>query len=72
LALIAPKGTPSAIVQRLNAEFNTALRTPEFERFVADGGGAVIGGTVKDCESLFQRDFAEYGRLIAEAGIKAD
>jgi tripartite-type tricarboxylate transporter receptor subunit TctC len=72
LALIAPKGTPSTIVQRLNGEFNTALRTPEFEHFVADSGGAVIGGTVKDCESLFQRDFAEYGRLIAQAGIKAD
>lgn len=72
LALIAPKGTPLTVVQRLNGEFNNALRTPELERFVADSGGAVIGGTVKDCESLFQRDFAEYGRLIAEAGIKAD
>lgn len=72
LALIAPKGTPTAIVQRLNAEFNNALRAPEFERFVADSGGAVIGGTVTDCESLFQRDFTEYGRLIAQAGIKAD
>ena len=72
LALIAPKGTPPAIVQRLNSEFNNALRTPEVERFVAESGGAVIGGTAKDCESLFERDFAEYGRLIAQAGIKAD
>jgi tripartite-type tricarboxylate transporter receptor subunit TctC len=72
LALIAPKGTPMAIVERLNGEFNRALRTPDVERFIADSGGAVIGGTAKDCESLFQRDFVEYGRLIAEAGIKAD
>ncbi|WPG41192.1 tripartite tricarboxylate transporter substrate binding protein [Variovorax sp. EBFNA2] len=72
LALIAPKGTPSVVVQRLNGEFNTALHTPELELFVGDSGGAVIGGTVNDCESLFQRDFAGYGRLIAQAGIKAD
>jgi len=72
LALIAPKGTPMAIVERLNGEFNRALRTPDVERFIADSGGAVIGGTAKDCESLFQQDFVEYGRLIAEAGIKAD
>jgi tripartite-type tricarboxylate transporter receptor subunit TctC len=72
VALIAPKGTPSAIVQRLNAVFQKALQTPDVERFIADGGGAAIGGTAKDCENLFQRDFAEYGRLIASAGIKAD
>jgi tripartite-type tricarboxylate transporter receptor subunit TctC len=72
VALIAPKGTPPAIVQRLNGAFRKALQTPEVQQFVADGGGAVIGGMVKETESLFERDFAEYGRLIADAGIKAD
>lgn len=72
VALIAPKGTPRAIVERLNGAFNRALRTPELEQFIAGGGGAVIGGTAKECEALFQRDFAEYGRLIAETGIKAE
>jgi tripartite-type tricarboxylate transporter receptor subunit TctC len=72
VALIAPKGTPLTIVERLNDAFNKAIRIPDFGRFITEGGGAFIGGTVKDCESLIQREFAEYGRLIADAGIKAE
>jgi len=72
VALIAPKGTPLTIVERLNDAFNKALRTPEIQRFIAEGGGDVIGGSAKACENLFQREFAEYGRLIADAGIKAE
>ncbi|GAA5236766.1 tripartite tricarboxylate transporter substrate binding protein [Verticiella sediminum] len=72
VALIAPRGVPSAIVERLNGEFNEALRTPEVERFIAEGGGDVIGGTVKDSESLFEREYTGYGQLIAAAGVKAD
>lgn len=72
VALIAPKGTPLAVVEHLNDTYNKALRTAGIERFIVEAGGAAIGGTVKQCESLLQRDFAEYGRLIADAGIKAD
>jgi tripartite-type tricarboxylate transporter receptor subunit TctC len=72
VAAIAPRGTPLAIVERLNRAYNEALHAPDFARFVAESGGAILGGSIKDCESLFQRDFAGFGRLIASAGIKAD
>ena len=72
VALIAPKGTPMTVVERLNDVFNKGLRTPDIQRFILDGGGDVIGGSVKDCTSLLQREFTGYGRLIADAAIKAD
>lgn len=72
VALIAPKGTPRAIVDRINAEVNKALRKPDVERSIAEGGGGIIGGSVKQCEDLFQNDYNKYGKVIAQAGIKAD
>lgn len=72
VAVIAPKGTPKNIIDRLNAELNKALRKPDVERAIADGGGAVLGGSVRQCEDLFQSEFTKYGKVIAQAGIKAD
>lgn len=55
----APKDTPATIVDRLNAEINSALADPQIASRLAALGGMVLPGTP-----------AEFGRLIAEETIK--
>ena len=47
--VLAPAGTPRAIVSRLNAEVVKAMRTPEMhERMVTQGGNEVVTGTPEE------------------------
>src|SRR4029078_3440983 len=44
-AVFAPKGTPDAIVRRLNTELVTALRNPEIRTLLESSGAKIVAGT---------------------------
>ena len=48
LGIVAPAGTPSPVLDRLNAEFNRALGVPRVREKLAAQGLDVVGGSVAD------------------------
>lgn len=71
-ALFAPKGTPDAVVQLLNAEIRKAMADPEVTAVLAKLGnvaeplsGAEVGG-------LLARDIAHYREIVKTAGVTVD
>ena len=66
-----PKGTPPAIVARLNAEMNNALKDAKLLENFNKGVVEPIGGTAEELGKVAQADSVKYARLVKELGIKA-
>ena len=72
LGIVAPAGTPSPVLDRLNAEFNRALVVPQVREKLAAQGLDVVGGSVADFSRTIRADYDRFTRVIKSAGIKAD
>ena len=71
-ALYAPKGTPQAIVNLLNAEIIKILALPETQRFLLDLGFEPGGGSPKYLEVFSQADREKWEKVIKATGLRAD
>jgi tripartite-type tricarboxylate transporter receptor subunit TctC len=67
----APKGTPVAIIDKLNAEINAALADPTIEAHLA-GLGRVLPGSPADFGKFIVEETEKWGKVAKFAGIKAD
>ena len=67
--ILAPAGTPSAVVTRLNTELNRIVHEPQIEKRFADIGGEAIGGPPSTLASLIHDEIARWRRVAKEAGI---
>ena len=72
LAIYLPARTPSAIVQRLNAEVNKALQDPAVTELADKLGVTLVGGTPQRLADVQNADSATWARVIRTANIKAD
>jgi tripartite-type tricarboxylate transporter receptor subunit TctC len=70
VGLLAPAGTPPALVERLNAEIKEALATPEIKDRLAALGADAAPMTSADFDKLIARELVENAALAQEAGIK--
>lgn len=67
---MAPAGTPAAVVTRLNAEINAALKTPAIAERLSGAGVDVAPGTPAEFDALVRRDIDKYRRIIQMTGAK--
>jgi len=66
-------GTPAAIVERLHASAMKALREPETrDRLTKAGCEVPAPRSPAEVLAMWKADYARYGRLVKEAGIKAE
>ena len=70
--ILAPAGTPPAIIERLNAETVKVLRTPAVIALLATHGVEPIGNTPQQFSAIVRADLEKWAKVIKEAGIKAD
>jgi tripartite-type tricarboxylate transporter receptor subunit TctC len=70
LGIGAPKGTPAAIVERLNNEINAALTDSNVKARYADLGTIVLGGSPADFGKLVADETEKWAKVIRIAGIK--
>jgi tripartite-type tricarboxylate transporter receptor subunit TctC len=70
--ILAPVGTPSAIVARLNAELLKITAMPEIKTQFAVQGIEPVGGRPDQFGALIRDDTARWGTLIKEAKIKVE
>ncbi|MET0210309.1 MAG: tripartite tricarboxylate transporter substrate binding protein [Burkholderiaceae bacterium] len=66
---LAPAGTPKAIIGKLNAEINAALKMPDVRSKLEAAGIEIQGGTPQEYAALIKSDLAKWGKVVKEAGI---
>ena len=71
-AFIAPRGTPPAVVEKLKAEIHKALADPEVKERLAGLGAVAAPTSPQELGTLVRTEHERYGKLIREAGIKAN
>jgi tripartite-type tricarboxylate transporter receptor subunit TctC len=69
--LMAPAGTPQAIIDRLHAETVKALVFPDARAALVNQGLDVIGGTPAELAAVIKSETPYWAKVIKEAGIKA-
>ncbi len=70
--LMAPAGTPSAIVEQLSAEVAKAMATPVIRNRATDLGAAPVGNTPAQFERFVRDEVARWTHIIQQAGIKLE
>lgn len=68
--VVAPAGTPTDIVKRLNAATAKALTQPALLAKLADEGSSPMSGSPEEVAKYIKAEQAEWGALIREAGIR--
>lgn len=68
-ALLAPAGTPPAVVARLNAATNAFLQTDQAKQMFDRFGVIAAGGTPQDLSAYQAAEIAKWGPIIKEANI---
>jgi tripartite-type tricarboxylate transporter receptor subunit TctC len=70
--VMAPAGTPAAVIERLNVEINRALADPEVARQLLSRGFEPQPMTPAAWGSFITQETARWGELIKRANLKAD
>jgi len=70
-ALLAPKGTPKPILEKVRAEALKVLADPEMVKKFAVMGLEPVGSTGEETKAAIANDIPKWGKVIQEAGIKA-
>lgn len=70
--LAVPKGTPPAVVARINREVNAALADPAMKAKLADLGGVPIPGTPEDFWKLHRMETEKWAKVVQSSGAKVD
>ena len=68
--IVAPLGTPAAIVRKLNEEFIKAAKSPDIVAKVAAQGVDMYTTTPEELAKLIAADVERLGKVIRDAGIK--
>jgi tripartite-type tricarboxylate transporter receptor subunit TctC len=71
-ALLAPAGTPPAIVAQLGREVRAALDAPDLRERMATLGVSVIGSTPAALTRFLVADLAKWAKIIRETGAHID
>ena len=72
VGLLTTAGTPPAIVARLNAEVNRAIRDPEVIARLAAQGAAPAGGTPAEFQAVIGNEIRSWTEIARSANIKAE
>ena len=72
MGLLAPKGTPAAIVEKIQRDVAAALQTNEVRGYMATAGIEIVGSTPAEFGAFFRAERAQWAKVVRETGAKAD
>jgi tripartite-type tricarboxylate transporter receptor subunit TctC len=68
IGLLAPAGTPTAIVEKLSVAANAALNAEEVRRALKAQGTDAVGGTPKEFADFIRADIEKWTAVLAASG----
>jgi len=68
----APKGTPPAIVKKLNAEIARIVALPDVREKIKGLGGIPVGNTPEQFDAYQRAELEKWSRIVKESGAKVD
>lgn len=70
--LVAPAGTPPAVIERLNQAVRAAMRDPEFRKKAEEVGGTLMPTSPQEFKVQIEQALARYAKVAKAANIQAD
>jgi len=70
--IMAPAGTPAAIVAKLNADLTRALDSAEVKDIVARQGGELMASTPQQMAAQIRSDREKWGKVVRESGARIE
>ena len=71
-AVFAPAGTPKAVVDRLYAEINRILKTPDVNKRLSELGLDLSGMPPAELAALVKADVLRLGKVVKDSGASAN
>src|SRR5262245_25245658 len=72
MGMLAPKGTPNGVLERLHREFAAALRTPAVKTFMDGAAIEAVGSTPAEFGRFFREEKVRWAKIIKETGARVD
>lgn len=72
LGLMAPKGTPRPVVDRLNREVVDILNSPDMQKFIRDRGSEPAPTTPEAMDQFVASEIVEWGKAVKQSGASVD
>ena len=70
--VFAPARTPKPIIDHLSDAIRKAVAAPDIGKRLVELGAEPLGSTPEDFRTFVQAEFQKWGRLVIEAGIRAE
>jgi tripartite-type tricarboxylate transporter receptor subunit TctC len=69
--MVAPAGTPDAVIAKLNKATVDALRSPEVKEKLSAQGAILVGDTPEEFAAYIRSEIQKWGDVVKSAGVKA-
>jgi tripartite-type tricarboxylate transporter receptor subunit TctC len=71
-AMVAPRGTPRAVIERLNSEIAATIKSPEARERLAAQGYEPEASTPQHLSDMLKSELVRYGKLVKAVGMTAE
>jgi tripartite-type tricarboxylate transporter receptor subunit TctC len=72
MGLLAPKGTPAPIIDKIYRDVKEVLATSEVKSYMATAGIEIVGSTPAEFGAFFRHERTQWAKIIKETGAKAE
>ena len=70
--IVAPAGTPPAVITKLNASIVQAIKSPDIQQAFAKQAAEPVGSTPEEFAAFIRKETDKWGKTIRAAGISAE
>jgi tripartite-type tricarboxylate transporter receptor subunit TctC len=70
--VLAPAGTPAAVIQKLNGELTAIIGSPETQKRFSSEGAEAVGMTSDAFGKFIASEMTKWSKVVKEAGIRAE
>jgi tripartite-type tricarboxylate transporter receptor subunit TctC len=70
IGLVAPAGTPPAVIEKLNKEIAAIQKLPDVQKRMTDNGADLVTMTSAEFGKYMESELGKWGKVVKQAGIK--
>jgi tripartite-type tricarboxylate transporter receptor subunit TctC len=70
--VLAPAGTPRAVIERLHKDITAILRSPDAKQHLAGEGALIVASTPAEFAAYLRTETEKWARVVKAAGIKPE